>query len=316
MTAKRKKKKTRYRKKYKSKKGNSLAWLFLIPITLVAVLYFISSFTGNEKVSENLENTLEQIREVVEETTEIEESGQDDPLHFPDKPEEYAFETDYPISRKYNLALVKHKTYALGYYEKYEQPLWVQYKLTGWQVGHKRVGRAREFREDPAVPTQSASSWDYSRSGYDRGHLLPSADRRWNAEVQTETFYMSNISPQYHAFNSGIWNALEIQTRKWATKEQKILVITGPAFLRSPQYIGKQNKIAVPTHFYKILIDLTPPYKSLAFFIPHRNKEEFNFFRYKTTIDEIEKKTGLDFLPNLSDSLENYLESRSFFWKK
>ena len=106
-----------------------------------------------------------------------------------------------------------------------------------------------------------------------------------------------------------------MKVRDWAKKERKLLIITGPAFLKTTKKIGRKNKIAVPSHFYKIIIDLTPPYKSLAFLIPHTNKSETKFWKYKTTIDYIEKKTKIDFLADLPDSLENELESKTYWWR-
>ncbi len=306
--------KKRSKKTEKSNRNKFPQWLVVIPVAVIALLYFLSTLTGNEDTSRTLKNTLENVTEVIKQDKSEEKNSQE--IDYPLPSDKYNIETDYPKSRKYPLQIIKHKTYALGYYEPYEQPLWVQYTLEDWQVKNKKVDRERDFYEDPAVKTRTATPWDYAGPKFDRGHLVPSADRRYSKEAQREVFYMSNISPQYHKFNAGIWNALEIQTRKWAIKEKKLLVITAPVFGENPQYTGKKNKIAVPSHFYKIIIDLTPPYKAIAFLIPHTNKEEHNYFRYKTTIDNIENLTGLDFLPHLPDSLENYLESRTFFWKK
>ena len=231
-------------------------------------------------------------------------------------PEAKTLLNSYPKFKKEKLQIVQHKTYALGYSEKYEQALWVQYELTARQLRNKRVPRSHDFRPDPKVETKSATPYDYSHSHYDRGHLLPSADRRFSYEAQSETFFMSNMSPQLHSFNSGIWNFLEQQVRRWAKKEERLLVITGPAFIKIIDTIGKETKIPVPSHFYKIIVDLTPPYKAIAFLIPHRNRLSRNYFDYQVSINEIEEKLNAEFLPALSPSLKKRLKNQKERWEK
>ena len=100
--------------------------------------------------------------------------------------------------------IVKHKYYTLSYSEKNEQAEWVFYLLTkANSVG--AVERGNNFRPDPSVPTGSASLLDYRNSGYDKGHLCPAADMSFNAQAMSETFYLSNMSPQVPSFNRGIW---------------------------------------------------------------------------------------------------------------
>lgn len=99
--------------------------------------------------------------------------------------------------------------YAFGYSEKYEQPLWVTYKLTDYELPAMPVPRTNDFREDPRVLSRTALPEDYKNSGYDRGHLAPAADMGWSKKTMSESFYMSNMSPQVPDFNRGIWMHLE-----------------------------------------------------------------------------------------------------------
>ena len=125
-------------------------------------------------------------------------------------------------------SIIEREGYALGYIEKHEQPAWVQYIMTGEEVSRRAAKRGDDFRPDPAVPTGSATPQDYTRSGYDRGHLAPAADMSFSGKTMSESFYMSNMSPQTPQFNRGIWSKLEKQVRHFATREKRIVVMTGP----------------------------------------------------------------------------------------
>ena len=202
--------------------------------------------------------------------------------------------------------IIHHKGYSLSYSEKHEQAEWVAYELNKEDIVY--ANRKRPFFiEDPKVKTTSADWKNYKKSGYDRGHLCPAGDRKKTEKGYNETFYTSNISPQKHNFNAGIWNKLEQKTRYWAKKYHTLYVITGGILEDHLKTIGKE-KVSVPNYFYKVLLDNTQPeIKAIAFLIPHKDSNK-PLYTYVVSIDEIEQKTGLDFFKNLPDSLENKLE--------
>ncbi len=203
--------------------------------------------------------------------------------------------------------VVRHNSYALSYSEKDEQAEWVAYTLTPQDFkGSKR--KRPYFIEDPKVKTKSASWHNYRKSGYDRGHLCPAGDRKGNKTCYDETFYTSNISPQKHSFNSGIWNKLEHKVRHWAKKNKHLYVVTGGVLTDSNLETIGQEKVSVPKYFYKIILDYTEPeIKAIAFLIPHKqSKMPLKYF--VVSIDALEKRTGIDFFPKLPDALENTLE--------
>lgn len=208
--------------------------------------------------------------------------------------------------------IVKHRYYTLSYSEDGEQAEWVAYQLTRSGLKQKNVKRTNDFREDPKVKTGSAVLADYRGSGYDRGHLAPAADMAFNREAMSESFFMSNMSPQVRKFNGGIWRELEELTRDWAYKFKKLYIVTGPVLTtRAKDRIGPSD-VEVPASFYKILLDLEEPeIKAIAFLMP--NEVSFEpIYNYVVTIDEIEELTGIDFFPNLmSPALEEQLESTS-----
>jgi len=212
--------------------------------------------------------------------------------------------------------IVKHNFYTLSYAEKHEQAEWVAYELQKNQVVKGNFKRPY-FVEDRKVKTNSADWRNYKKSGYDKGHLCPAGDRNFDYNAFHETFLTSNISPQNHEFNRGIWNKLEQQTRYWAKKYDGVYVITGGILKENLKTIGEE-RISVPEMYYKIIVDNSNGnYKAIAFLIPNKNSNQ-SFYKYVVTIDEIEKLTGIDFFPNLRDVVEGPLESVKNVkaWKK
>ena len=192
--------------------------------------------------------------------------------------------------------IVKHTYYTLSYSKKDEQAEWVAYLLTHSMLTHKSE-RGNNFRPDPAVPSGSAQLADYNKSGYDRGHLCPAGDMTFNAEAMSETFYLSNMSPQIPAFNRGIWKSLETLVRDWAAKEDSIYIVTGGILSDSKGSIGK-DRVTVPKSYYKVIYDLTGEKKMIAFILPNA-KSTKPLSAYVITVDFVESQTGLDFLSNV-----------------
>jgi endonuclease G len=202
--------------------------------------------------------------------------------------------------------LIKHEFFTLSYKEEYEQAEWVAYQLTKEDIKKTKFKRPY-FIRDKKIKSKSAHYKDYKNSGYDKGHLCPAGDRKFSKEAHDETFIMSNVSPQKHDFNSGVWNRLEQKTRYWAVKYKGLYVITGGVLKPNLPRIGRDH-VAVPKQFYKIIFDYTEPeIKSIAFLLDHQDSEK-PLYSFVTSIDEIEKRTGIDFFPSLPDSIENKLE--------
>lgn len=204
--------------------------------------------------------------------------------------------------------MVKHTYYTLSYNEKYEQANWVYYTLTDKMVIGGGEERTNKFKVDPMVSSGSAKSSDYTKSGYDRGHLCPAADMGFSSTSMEESFYMSNISPQNPDFNRGIWKELETDVRKWAKKENKIYVVAGPVFKDDKGTIGTDH-VLVPGYFFKIIYEETGEPKIIAFVFPNR-KSDRPLTDFAVSVDEAEKLTGFDFFSQLPDELENKLEGR------
>lgn len=204
--------------------------------------------------------------------------------------------------------VIEHKFYTLSYAEEYEQAEWVFYHLTDEMItGH--FERTDNFREDILITTGSAELNDYSGSGYDRGHLAPAGDMAVDSTAMSESFYMSNMSPQHPSFNRGIWKKLESLIRAWAYNKSEIYVITGPVLNKQYiiDYIG-ENGVAVPQFYYKIAYTTEPDLDVIAFLLPNQKATD-SIKNYVVTIDKIEDLSGIDFFAEVNDDLENEIES-------
>ncbi len=233
-----------------------------------------------------------------------------------------------PFSSPYdNLALgipgkadtiIDRPGYALGYIEYHEQPAWVVYRMTEDEAVTKAAKRNDNFREDPQVPTGSATLADYRRSGYDRGHLAPAADMAFSVQTMKDSFYMSNMSPQKPQFNRGIWKELEAQIRHFAIVEKDIYVVTGPVLPETKSVTIGASKVTVPAYYYKVVYDLTPPEKMIGFLLPNEGSSK-RLEEFAVTVDTVEKTTGLDFFKAVPQPKQEQLEStisiRDWWWQ-
>lgn len=213
--------------------------------------------------------------------------------------------------------------YSVCYREAYEQAEWSAYCLDDSELV-KNAKRGDDFRPDPEISTGTATLADYKGSGYDRGHLAPAADFAFDQKAMSDTFYMSNMSPQAGGFNRGIWKDLESQVRVWGEKFGRIYVISGPV-LDEPasayDTIGK-NQVSVPKYYYKVLLiplyaddddksskDDVQSVSAIGFILPNEKCND-SYFNYVKTVDEVEQATGLDFFSILEDGVEAAVEAQ------
>ena len=196
-------------------------------------------------------------------------------------------------------------------------PLWVQYELSRKDL-EGRVKRKDDFRPDYSIPYGSRSELlDYSGSGYDRGHMAPAADMKRSAKVMNESFLLSNMSPQVGIdFNRGIWADLESLVRDWVKQKGTLAIITGPVFKSQNETVIYQvigdNKVAVPTHFYKIVIkaDDFSNVEAIAFLLPNNAIQDKKLENFIVSIDFIEKLTGLNFLSEIPAYIQDNIECK------
>jgi endonuclease G, mitochondrial len=203
---------------------------------------------------------------------------------------------------------VEHTGFSLLYSEEHEQAAWVAYVLTDIEVSGEEP-RSNNFKEDPAIISGSARLDDYKGSGFDRGHLAPAGDLKWSKSSMSDSFYLSNMSPQTPGFNRGIWKRLEGWTRDQAETNEGLIVITGPVLTDGPYREIGENGIDIPKKYYKVLLDYTvPDIKAIGFIMDNKTSKE-DILNFAVTIDAVEEITGLDFFYLLPDTYEDNLES-------
>lgn len=173
-------------------------------------------------------------------------------------------------------------------------------------------GRSNNFWSDPDIEG-CPTTGDYTRSGYDRGHMCPSGEQKWSEEAMNDCFVMANICPQVHDLNNGAWKTLETKERQWASRDSALMIVAGPIYEKNDkERIGKAG-VRVPGAFFKVLL---APYvdepRGIAFVYPNM-KAPGNMNEYAMSIDELEKILGYDFFPALPDDIETKVESAYSF---
>jgi len=204
--------------------------------------------------------------------------------------------------------IIDHRWYQLKYNESWEQAQWVAYELTREELTGTAL-RRNNFRPDKLIASGSAELSDYRGSGWDRGHLIPAADLKMTKQSMSESFYLSNISPQLPAFNRGIWLELEACVRTWAWENESLYIITGPVITANAVNTIGENKVAVPDFFYKVILDATGDEKKTVGFILPNQESSLPLSDFAVSVDVLEQITGEDFYPLLPDDLESTLEA-------
>lgn len=171
------------------------------------------------------------------------------------------------------------------------------------------------FQEDPDIPASyNVTLYDHVGDGFDRGHICPSQDRLCSREANEQTFYLSNMHPQYNAFNTGVWEKMEQKVRSWNTNQFRdtLYICKGGTIDKNEQVLMISNKgLIVPKYFFMaVLCKNSQGYKAIGFLVEHTNTTYNNqpLSNYVVSIDQLEQFTGIDFFCNLPDEIENKVE--------
>lgn len=208
--------------------------------------------------------------------------------------------------------VITHPGHMLVYSEKHEQPKWTAHIATPDLITGN-LARIDSFLPDPLVKTGSAVTADYWNSGYDRGHLVPSADMRWNYDALKATYYYSNISPQVPELNRETWADLEDWGRRYVNfSKRRVFVITGPVLrdgLPTMQKADRKNEVSIPELFWKVIADLDGDQPKAIAFVMQNKKLDGPPISFAVPVDSVEKLTGFDFLSSLDDAVEARIEA-------
>ncbi len=207
--------------------------------------------------------------------------------------------------------VLTNQGYAVGYSDALGNPVWAAYRVRDLATLPAAGARPEKFETDRRTAAR-ISPTDYANSGYDRGHLAPNyaIATRYGAAAQKETFLMSNITPQLHSLNAGLWKELELKiATSYPARYEEVWVLTGPVFGAAPKKL--RGSVAVPEAFFLIVIDENEgKLRTLAFVVPQDAPASADPERYLTSVTEIQRRTGLDFLSELDDAAEGQVEAQ------
>jgi endonuclease G len=212
---------------------------------------------------------------------------------------------------------MEKQQYALSYNNSRGTPNWVSWQLNRSWLGNAQ--RQNDFRPDSELPTSwyHARPSDYSNSGYDKGHMAPSADRTKNQADNSATFLLTNIIPQAPDNNQGPWADLEDYCRELVSQGKELYIIAGP-FGKSSAIA--EGKITVPTKTWKVIVVLDPGRgisgvsantRVIAVEMPNTPGIRGTDWRnYRVSIDKVEATTRYDFLSNVPTTIQKVIESQ------
>ena len=217
-----------------------------------------------------------------------------------------------------NYLMVKPQ-FVLSYNSKTKTANWVSWQLNKSWIG--TADRQDNFRPDDALPADwyAVRPNDYTGSGYDRGHIAPSADRTRNEADNSATFLMTNMMPQVPEVNRGVWGDLEEYCRELVQQGKELYIIAGPVGRKGS--IGRKEKIAVPAKNWKIVVVLdrqglgmqgiTNNTRTIAVMMPNDASVKGKGWKsFRVSVARVERETGLNFLSNVSPQVQQVIESK------
>jgi len=221
--------------------------------------------------------------------------------------------------------LIQRPQYALSYNRDRGTANWVSWQLNLNWLGS--TARQDRFQADPTLPRgwYQVQPTDYQGSGFSRGHIAPSGDRKRTLADNQATFLMTNIVPQTEANNDGPWRELEEYCRELAAQGKDLYIVAG--------VLGNQGRIAqgrvvVPQQLWKVVLvadqmdqgiaGITPETPAIAVVIPNattvtnRNLKTIPWRQFLTTVDQVEQLTGYDFFSQIPPDIQQAIEARQF----
>lgn len=207
--------------------------------------------------------------------------------------------------------LLNYKAMDVSFNPRMHEPNWVAWELTADETNGD-IKRSSQFYSDDSVEG-CAETYDYLYSGYDRGHMAPAGDMKWDATAMRETFCMVNICPQAKVLNTGAWKRLEEKCRSVARADSAIIIICGPVLTDTLRDFIGDNRVAVPKRFFKVILSpYTTPVRGIGFIMPN-DRVKGGMQATAVSIDEVERITGHDFFSALPDSIELAVEKECDF---
>ncbi len=301
-----------------------LGWLGVIAIALAALLtaaYVLVDRAGKRAIEGPALDLVDRVREdgetprrvvgwldrVADATVSV--RGDVVPAPPPDRGSACAY--GEPADRL-GLQRLTNRGYSVGYDNALPGPRWAAYRV--FPHSGQSPPRPSSFRTDRRTSALVRTE-EYTRSGYDRGHMAPNyaVAACHGVEAQNETFLMSNVAPQLHALNAGLWKDLELRiAQRYVERYGEVWVIVGPAYVSVP--LRRFGRIPVPDAFWAVVSEYDEAgrgVRAVAYLVPHEEKwRDRELTRYVVSVDRVEELTGLDFFPGLSVETQSLLEAR------
>lgn len=218
------------------------------------------------------------------------------------------------VAQPNNYLMVKPQ-YSMSYSRDNGGPNWVSWHLDSSWLGS--TPRQDDFRADTTLPSgwYRVQATDFSGSGFDRGHMCPSADRTITVTANSATFLMTNMIPQLPANNQGVWANLESYSRSLVSQGNELYIISGGHGL---QYFIANGHVAVPAQTWKVIIVLpvgsndvsrvTTSTRTIAVVMPNSGTIGSDWRAYRVSVDQVEAITGFDFFSNVSAGTQAVIE--------
>jgi endonuclease G len=228
-----------------------------------------------------------------------------------------------PASTDREAYLIERPQYVLSYNGKARIPNWVYWRLT-----HEDIGKAARgpFVPDPMLPENitKVTSHVYDGSGFDRGHMCAAQDRSSTQKDMDATFFTTNIVPQAPNCNQRAWERLEAYCRDLTHEGHVLFIACGPHGVGGEgkdgikKEIGKGRiEVTVPAELWKVILVLphvkaepTRATRVIAVIMPNTQEVNYDWAKYRVSVADVEKLTGLNFWPSLPEDLAKDLKSK------
>lgn len=199
--------------------------------------------------------------------------------------------------------IVRHLGYTASYNHGTLVPDWVAWELTREEAKARKEGQF-SFSRDPDVRFPKASREDYSRSGWDKGHMAPRADMRWDLKALEESYYFTNICPQDHTMNSGAWRKIEEWCRSQALLHERLYIVCGPVFTNHRHGTIGEGCVQVPDAFFKaVAMEIDGELHTVGFIVDN-SPQTFSPRHYAVTVDSIETVISRNLFPLADEAAE------------
>ena len=199
--------------------------------------------------------------------------------------------------------IVRHTGYTASYNHSTLCPDWVAWELTADEAVGTNDGQY-SFSRDPSVDFPKASREDYSNSGWDKGHMAPRADMKWDCKALEESYYFTNICPQDHEMNSQAWRKIEELTRRLARVYGGVYIVCGPLYTTHSHGTIGDARVQVPDAFFKALAVSTDGGLQTVGFLVDNNRQNRSPRHYAVSVDSVESVLGRNLFPQAPEATE------------